>query len=477
MQIKEGETMSLTKYLVSGAAALALIGGAVSAVAASSDPISVECDGTGDYLLAPVYYAVNTADQKWKTDIKVVNTNTTYAVVAKVVVRDGNQSNELIDFPIYLTPGDVWTGRLEYNETDGKVHVVSEDDSLMLGTEVKKVTTDNCKGAYVLPKFQASSENRFNRPVNLGAGEKQTRGYVEVYGLASYKAEDIAKAYGDSFQPGCDLNKTIFYSYVRYPAVQNNIHDLNDTGAKDVANSDLMGIQTIIAEADDNNLKRTMMLNMFALGGIATEAKTDAVISSHTDLNKVSDLNGNYGTLANVLRKAHVYAVYEGDGNNLSPMRLHFTMPFKSEMGYGSYTLDTKDDIIFRDMEEHAHRDCVTCPEHTAVWPCQKIEQEETSGSDVDSDISGQDEPTPPSCTPDSYPYTQEVATILDTSKDPMKTKAFKVGGYVDINLTKFSGGGLPVVPTSFYAKKMGDLYLNNHLYNQYNLPAQNNAD
>ena len=483
--------MSLKKYLMSGAAALALVGTAASAV-------TVECDGTGDYLLAPVYYAIDFGAQEWETELKVVNTNTTNAVVAKVVVRDGNQSKEIIDFPIYLTPGDVWTGKLYYNENDGKVHVYSEDDSLMLGTVVHKDECDENNQSddiyWVTPKFQASAATPFDKAVKLAGydGVRQTRGYVEVYGLASYPASVIAGAYGDTFQEGCDLNKTIFFSYTRYPAVHGDIADLNESNASDVANSDLMGVQTIVANTSDDKLKRSMMLNMFALGDVATEAKTDTVIASNTDLTKVSDLGtAGYRTLATLLAKKHVYAVYEGDGNKLSPMRVHFTMPFRDQMldagveGLASYTLNTKDDIIFRDMEEHAHRDCVTCPTHTAEWPkCPDSNGGSgngTGGSDVDDELSGGTS----TCTPDEYTYNEEVSIIIDSAKDPMKTKAFKVGGYVDIALADRNitvdgevlgqVKGLPVVPTSFYAKKVGDgFYLNNHLYNQYNKAGAN---
>ncbi|MEA1973340.1 MAG: hypothetical protein U9N34_08625, partial [Candidatus Cloacimonadota bacterium] len=86
---------------------------------------TVSADGKGDYLVSPAYYA--TADG-WSTNVRVVNTNTTTAVVAKVVIREYATSKELLDFPIYLSPGDVWTADL-INDGSGTVTVNSTDDS------------------------------------------------------------------------------------------------------------------------------------------------------------------------------------------------------------------------------------------------------------------------------------------------------------------------------------------------------------
>jgi hypothetical protein len=73
--------MSFKKAIVSSVAAAAL---ATSAFAGTGTTV-VAADQTGDYLLFPAYYANSSG---WKTDLRVVNTNTTRSVVAKVVIRD-----------------------------------------------------------------------------------------------------------------------------------------------------------------------------------------------------------------------------------------------------------------------------------------------------------------------------------------------------------------------------------------------------
>jgi hypothetical protein len=104
---------------------LSTIAAAAVATSAFAGTATLSMDGKGDYLNFPAYYATSDG---WSTNFRVVNTNTTNAVVAKVVVRDFAGSNELLDFPIYLSPGDVFTFDL-VNDAAGNVHAKSTDDS------------------------------------------------------------------------------------------------------------------------------------------------------------------------------------------------------------------------------------------------------------------------------------------------------------------------------------------------------------
>ncbi len=79
---------------------------------------------TGDALVFPVYYVGN----GWETHLRVINTSSTNAVVAKVVFFAGNDSRELRDFNIYLSANDVWTGTVKI-DTDGVARLISTDES------------------------------------------------------------------------------------------------------------------------------------------------------------------------------------------------------------------------------------------------------------------------------------------------------------------------------------------------------------
>jgi hypothetical protein len=61
--------------------------------------------GEGQALIYGYYNARNALDF-----IKVVNTNTSYGVAAKVRFREGRNSNETLDFFICLSAGDEWSG-------------------------------------------------------------------------------------------------------------------------------------------------------------------------------------------------------------------------------------------------------------------------------------------------------------------------------------------------------------------------------
>ena len=85
-------------------------------------------NGKGDLLFFP-YYVV--ADGGWETKISVTNTQA-ITVVAKVVIRSMVNSTELLDFLIYLSPNDVWTGYLRWDGTQTIIY--SEDDSARTAT-------------------------------------------------------------------------------------------------------------------------------------------------------------------------------------------------------------------------------------------------------------------------------------------------------------------------------------------------------
>lgn len=133
-------------------------------------------NNNGDLLIYPMYY--NKGDGYF-TKLTVVNTSNTISQVAKVVFRSRAWSEELIDFLIYLSPNDMWTGYVMYdpNPPSGRspVTVYSEDDS---------VITRLAPPVEVLEADFASSTNPFSFNLFEAScpGDSSTRGYVEVIG-------------------------------------------------------------------------------------------------------------------------------------------------------------------------------------------------------------------------------------------------------------------------------------------------------
>lgn len=109
------------KKLLAASMAAAISGGMVAQVHA----IKVQENGIGQLLLGSTYMASGDLT----TNIVVVNTRTDAAVKAKIVFREGINSSEVLDFVLYLTPGDVWRGEVKGEVNAAKIY--STDDSAL----------------------------------------------------------------------------------------------------------------------------------------------------------------------------------------------------------------------------------------------------------------------------------------------------------------------------------------------------------
>jgi hypothetical protein len=143
--------------------------------------VKVAPNGKGDVLIFP-WYA--TFGGGWETKITVVNTDEEHSTVAKLIVRSMENSQELLDFLIYLSPADVWTGTLRYDTDRGPV-MYSTDDS-----------------AQSAPGTFASTTAPLNQPLVTPVASYDTdmMGYVYVINSATWMAnpstpgaEDVEK--------------------------------------------------------------------------------------------------------------------------------------------------------------------------------------------------------------------------------------------------------------------------------------------
>lgn len=76
-----------------------------AAVAGVAHAVNVDPNGQGQVLIYPYY----TVQGGFNTYVSVVNTTSSVKVV-KVRFREGKASKEVLDFNLYLSPYDVWTG-------------------------------------------------------------------------------------------------------------------------------------------------------------------------------------------------------------------------------------------------------------------------------------------------------------------------------------------------------------------------------
>lgn len=129
-------------------------------------------NGKGDAIIFPMYFA---APGGWETKLTVVNTSTTYSTIAKVVFRSHFYSQEILDFLIYLTPADVWTGFVRHDGTN--VYVYSEDDSVLISnTQFASKTSPMRQNMFAVACPSIVADER----TTMSKGDSGDMGYVEV---------------------------------------------------------------------------------------------------------------------------------------------------------------------------------------------------------------------------------------------------------------------------------------------------------
>lgn len=146
-----------------------------SSVLTAGEKVSLATDGTGDFLLAPFYEA----KKDICSEIKVFNTNETSSILAKVSIREQISSQE-VDLPIFLSPGDVWSGKI--CDTFGKILLTSDDDSNHpAAKDILAVGKD----------LNAQSISAGHENVDF------SRGYIEIYPIAQFKEGSTNKVEKD----------------------------------------------------------------------------------------------------------------------------------------------------------------------------------------------------------------------------------------------------------------------------------------
>lgn len=306
--------MSYKKTIASVVAAAAL-----STSAFSADYIAK--DGTGEVLLFPAYFAYESGS--WKTDLRVVNTNTTSSVYAKVVVRESKDSLELLDFPIYLSPGDVWEAQLV--EESGTVYIVSNDDSQKGADQATPASIEG--NAVKQPLFK-----------NGEAGENF--GYVEVWAVDSATANNTVAWYNANngtatdiqWQVNTPLDKIALMKHFdsqRVDASENTI---------DAVNGDMIYGQEVVSSAEAG-AERSMTLMATAYEGVNPDANGNYVEGVRSNVIGVNTTptavwNGSAGTSAGMMDAAEKDSVYVTYYNDSADTVLLLTNHMKGDNRY-----------------------------------------------------------------------------------------------------------------------------------------------
>ncbi|MEA3289082.1 MAG: hypothetical protein U9Q04_02775 [Campylobacterota bacterium] len=149
----------------------------------------------GDMLIAPLYVA----NSEICSNIKVMNTNEFSSILAKVAIRESIASHE-VDFPIMLSPGDVWEGNI--CDVAGEIVLTSNDDSNHPSALKMMKNGINLAGHSEITSYRENDYNKGyvelnGKPFKLEEVQKEnldySRGYVEVYPIAQYDEKSKKK--------------------------------------------------------------------------------------------------------------------------------------------------------------------------------------------------------------------------------------------------------------------------------------------
>lgn len=129
--------------------------------------LSLAEGGVGHALIVPYFNAQNGN----MTVLHVVNTDTTNGKAVKVRFRGAANSDDILDFQVFMSPGDVWTAAVSAG-ADGTAQLVTADNTCTLPKLTANVPQPFIKG-------------RLNPALAAEALAEQTReGYVEIFNMA-----------------------------------------------------------------------------------------------------------------------------------------------------------------------------------------------------------------------------------------------------------------------------------------------------
>ena len=158
------------------ALSIATMIGGLGFTGAASAELNVNANGDGHILMVP-YYTVQDGNV---TAFNIVNTDAKNGKAVKVRFRGASNSDDVLDFQVFLSPGDVWTAAVTA-DANGLAQLVTADNSC------------------TLPKIELNTAVPFIKDRLTKAGwtdadkNAQTReGYIEILNMADI---DPAKIY------------------------------------------------------------------------------------------------------------------------------------------------------------------------------------------------------------------------------------------------------------------------------------------
>ncbi|MBK6652059.1 MAG: cell surface protein [Betaproteobacteria bacterium] len=157
----------LDPSILANAALMPLAGAAVGAPTPATQ-LQLNAGGVGHALILPYY----TAQSGNATVLSVVNTDPTNGKAVKVRFRGGSNSDDVLDFQVFLSPNDQWSAVVTKNPTTGYAQLTTNDKSCTVPALTAGVAQSFIDGR--LPSYATATEK----------ANHTSEGYVEIFNMA-----------------------------------------------------------------------------------------------------------------------------------------------------------------------------------------------------------------------------------------------------------------------------------------------------
>lgn len=141
------------------------VAGAFVAAGSANAALNLQNDGIGHMLIVPYF----TTQNGNSTLLNLVNTDTVNGKAVKVRFRGGRDSDDIFDFQVFLSPGDVWTANISQNASGASTLTTSD-------------TTCTLPAASVLNSTPFITSRLSTADATSSVGTRE--GYVEIFNMA-----------------------------------------------------------------------------------------------------------------------------------------------------------------------------------------------------------------------------------------------------------------------------------------------------
>lgn len=179
------------KLKLSAALSAALMAGTLSGQAQA---VNLTQDGLGDAAIFQYY----SARDNWQTFFRLINTSED-ALAVKLRFHEADNSREVLDFTLFLSPNDEWTAWTDQNAAGAGMPGIMTYDTSCIYEGVDNNTIDNgfktMGDGVIAAKFSPKAfSGLYHDSSAKSAAERLSEGYLEVIGVAQVDAENDATA-------------------------------------------------------------------------------------------------------------------------------------------------------------------------------------------------------------------------------------------------------------------------------------------